>query len=252
MSADSYIAATASSPDQNANGLVPGPLDPLRYESHAMDSDEVSGIFASMIPARARVLDVGCGTGSLTKILADSCRIEIVGIEPDRARRECAIARGLTVHVGPLTPDLRKQIGCFDVVLFADVLEHLPDPQALLLVSRRFLNPKGAVIVSVPNVAHWSVRLEILQGRFRYRPSGIMDATHLRWFTAESARSLLASAGFKTVEYRATAGFALFENLYRAPLCWVASRYRTSFLRIGSRRWPTLFGCQHVLKAEML
>ena len=247
------VVLPTASPDDGAAGLVQGSLDPLRYEGHVMDPDEVSGIFATMIPPGARrVLDVGCGTGALAKILADSCRIEIVGVEPDSARAERAMARGLEVHVGFFTRELARQIGPFDVVLFADVLEHLPDPHRMLLISKESLRPSGSVIVSVPNVAHWAVRLEILQGRFRYQPSGIMDATHLRWFTANSISSLLASAGFRVLEYRATAGLGAFENLFRAPLCWLSTKGRARFVRVASRRWPTLFGCQHVVKAEMV
>jgi hypothetical protein len=82
--------------------------------------------------------------------------------------------------------------------------------------------------------------------------SGISrDATHLRWFTSSSIRSLTASAGFEVTAYRASAGIAVPDNLNHAPLRWLPSDYRTPLLRIGSRRWPTLFGAQHVVKAEM-
>jgi len=250
LSASPNLKANDSSPDAHAAGFIEGTIDPLRYDYHVLDPDEVSGIFASMIPRSARVLDVGCGTGALTKILADSCQVEIVGVEPDRARAERAIARGLTVHAGFLTSDLGREIGTFDIALFADVLEHLPNPQSLLLAARDFLRAGGAVIVSVPNVAHWSVRAEIVRGRFRYQPLGIMDATHLRWFTAESIKSLVASAGFKVTVYRATAGVDIPDNACRRPLRWMSRAVRCRFLRSASQRWPTLFGCQHVLKAE--
>jgi methionine biosynthesis protein MetW len=242
----------ASSPDANAAGLSQGPLDPLRYEvPRPLDRDEVPGIMAGMIPAGSRFLDVGCGEGTLGEALSRACRAEFVGIEPDAARAARARARGLNVVVNYFGPQLVREIGPVDVVVLADVLEHLPDPQSMLLVCREALKPRGSVIVSVPNVAHWSVRAGLLQGRFRYQTTGIMDATHLRWFTAESAKSLLASAGFGVVEYRASAGVAVPDNLYRAPLCWVPTKYRTPFLRLASRNWPTLFGAQHVLKAEM-
>jgi methionine biosynthesis protein MetW len=226
--------------------------DPLRYDGKLFHVDEVSGIVASMIARGARVLDVGCGTGSLARILCDACQAEVVGIEPDRARASVAAASGLQVHVGCLSRELLENLGFFDVVVFADVLEHLPNPQAQLLISRDALRAGGAVIVSVPNVAHWSVRLEILQGRFRYQAGGIMDATHLRWFTADSARLVLESAGFKVVAYRATAGVGIFENECRAPICWLSPSFRNPFLRIACRWWPNLFGTQHVLRAEIV
>jgi SAM-dependent methyltransferase len=156
------------------------------------------------------------------------------------------------VHVGCLSSELVRITGPFDVVLFADVLEHLPNPQSMLLTAREALRPHGSIIVSVPNVAHWSVRVDLIRGRFQYQPTGIMDATHLRWFSARTAKSLVASAGFKVTTYRATAGLTLPDNIYRRPLRWLPQKNRTDFLRFASRRWPTLFGCQHVLKAEMV
>jgi methionine biosynthesis protein MetW len=238
--------------DSCAAGFLQDAPDPLRYDGHVLDPDEVTGIFASMIAMGDRVLDVGCGTGSITKILADTCRTEVIGIEPDAERAARAISRGLKVHIGRLNSELIRTTGLFDVVLFADVLEHLADPRSMLLTAREALRPRGSVIISVPNVAHWSVRAEmIFRGRFQYQATGIMDATHLRWFSADSARSLLASAGFRVTAYRATAGTTLLDNNMRRPLRWLPAKSRAVFLRFASRRWPTLFGCQHVLKGEM-
>jgi len=246
-----YPDAHAGSPDDCAAGLIAGAPDPLRYDGQILDQDEVTGIFASLIAPGEHVLDVGCGTGSVSKILADTCHAAIVGVEPDPARAARAISRGLKVHVGYLTPELVQLEGPFDVVLFADVLEHLPDPHAMLLAARGALRPGGSVVVSVPNVAHWSVRVDILRGRFIYKPSGIMDATHLRWFTANSLKSLVTSAGFEVTHYRAAAGTTLNDNLVRWPFCWFPDRMTSRFLRSASRHWPTLFGCQHVIKAEV-
>jgi methionine biosynthesis protein MetW len=240
-----------ASPDRNSAGLIQGVLDPLRYDGHALDPDEVGGIVAGMIPQGARVLDVGCGTGSLSRILGEARNARVVGVEPDPERAQLAAERGVEVHVGFLDDDLIREIGPFDLVLLTDVLEHLPNPQEMLLLSRKALEPQGGVIVSVPNVAHWSVRSYLLRGRFEYQPLGIMDATHLRWFTAASLRSLLASSGFNVIEYRAAAGLDLRDNANRAPLCWFSNGNRKRFLRVASKRWPTLFGAQHVVKAEM-
>jgi methionine biosynthesis protein MetW len=242
----------STSPDANAGGLLRDAVDALRYEvPRPLEPDEVPGIVAKMIPSGARVLDVGCGEGTLSKVLSDACHAEVLGLEPDPARAECAMARGLNVRVVCFDRELVRDLGRFDIVLFADVLEHLANPQTALLLSHEVLKGGGAVIASIPNVAHWSVRADLLRGRFRYQPCGIMDATHLRWFTADSAKSLIVSAGFNIVEYRAAAGVAVPDNLYRAPLCWLPANQRARFLRTACRHWPTLFGSQHVLKAEV-
>lgn len=247
------VTAPEVSPDGNAGGFLQADPDPLRYDvDRPLDPDEVPGIVAEMLRRGSRVLDVGCGTGTLACVLSQACSAKFVGVEPDAARAERARTRGLEVHSGYLTPELIGQLDPFDVVLFADVLEHLPNPQSMLLLARDALVPGGAVILSVPNVAHWSVRMEVLQGRFRYQPTGIMDATHLRWFTAEGAKRFLESAGFRVFEYRASAGVEVGENLHRAPACWIPERPRARLLRLGSRYWPTLLGAQHVFKAEMV
>lgn len=242
----------ASSPDENAAGFVPR-LRPVRYDGNGvLLAYEATGIVVSMIPSGARVLDVGCATGSFTQLIAKNCQADIVGIEPDPGRAALAISRGLNVHLGILEPALISETGLFDIVLFADVLEHLPNPQATLLLARHALKPGGSVIISVPNVAHWSVRLEVLQGRFRYQECGIMDATHLRWFTRASATSLLESAGFRPTEHRVSLGTGLPDNTKRQPLSWLSEKNRFRLLRRGAKHWPTLFGAQHVIKAEMV
>ena len=252
MNTKPEIFGQVPSPDENAAGFIQSPLDPLRYDvDRSLDPDEVTGIVGSMLPPGARVLDVGCGAGALARVLRAATDAELLGIEPDPIRAERARSYGLNVRTGYLSRDLIREIGVFDVVLFADVLEHLPNPQSMLLLSRDALKPGGAVILAVPNVAHWSVRLCLLRGKFEYQPFGIMDATHLRWFTAENIRLLLTSAGFKVIEYRATVGAGLPDNESRAPFRWLSARRRASALRLGCRVWPTLFGVQHVLKAQM-
>jgi len=246
------VADHISSLDESALGLLQGDLDPLRYDvDRGLDSDEVTGIVARMVPAGVRVLDVGCGAGALTRVLRLATRAEFLGIEPNAKRAERARSYGLNVCTGYLTRELVHEIGLFDIVLLADVLEHLPNPQAMLLLCREALKSGGAVIVSVPNVAHWSVRLRLLRGKFDYWSDGIMDATHLRWFTAETITSLLTSSGFTVTEYHATAGQGISDNDGRAPLRWLSQSQRARFLRMACKRWPKLFGTQHVLRAEM-
>jgi SAM-dependent methyltransferase len=92
----------------------------------------------------------------------------------------------------------------FDSVLLMDVLEHLPDPAPVLAEARRLLRPGGRLFVSVPNVANLTVRLALLFGRFEYGDRGIMDRTHLRFFTRKSALRMLRNAGFEVVRHEMT------------------------------------------------
>jgi len=139
-------------------------------------------------------------------------------------------------------------LGRFDVVLFADVLEHMPDPLSTLRLSRDLLKARGCLIASIPNVAHWTVRLNLLRGRFDYDVSGIMDATHLRWFTAKGVKQIFSRAGYDLVELRAAAGVWMPEY-HRRPWSLLSARLRNVVIRRATLYFPALFGCQYVVKA---
>jgi SAM-dependent methyltransferase len=153
------------------------------------------------------------------------------------------------VHEGTLTPSLATALGTFDVVLYADVLEHLVDPLSELKKAAQFLAPDGVMIISVPNVAHWSVRVNMLRGRFNYAPTGIMDATHLRWFTSRTLLQLLKRAGFAPVHVKHSAGFSLpcYQN---TMLSRIPTRLRHAAIRRLIKFAPTLFACQFVMVLE--
>jgi methionine biosynthesis protein MetW len=226
-----------------------GELDPLRYDGHIDAPQEVARMLAELVPVAARVLDVGCGTGSVSRIIADTRDAKIIGIEPDSCRAAAARARGLDVHEELFTPAVLQLLEPFDVIVFADVLEHVADPGNFLQLAHRALLPGGRVIASVPNVAHWSVRVDLLRGRFDYQPTGIRDATHLRWFTAESVRRLFESSGLRVVSLRHTAGVTLPEYGTRRPWRWMSRDLRDPIIRSLARRFPLLFGCQHIIHA---
>ncbi len=126
-----------------------------------------------------------------------------------------------------------RQMEPFDVVMFADVLEHLADPFSLLCIAKTALAPAGSIVASVPNTAHWSVRSDLFRGRFEYRKWGIMDATHLRWFTSSSLRFLFESAGLSVQAERVTAGIDLDCYSERLPWRRMSRKTRASLVR----RW---------------
>jgi methionine biosynthesis protein MetW len=224
-------------------------LDPLRYDGHVDAPQEVARMLAELVPMGSRVLDVGCGTGSVSRIIADTRDAQIIGVEPDSCRAAAARARGLEVHEQLFTAAILQELERFDVIVFADVLEHVADPSSFLQLAQRALRPGGRVIASVPNVAHWSVRVDLLRGRFDYQPFGIRDATHLRWFTAETIRLLFESSAFRVVSMRHTAGVTLPEYEARRPWRWIPRHRRDSLIRALTRRLPLLFGCQHIIHA---
>ncbi len=171
-------------------------------------SDESTSYYQAidMVGRDKRVLEFGCSIGYVSKVLVQrGCRV--VGIELDPEAATEARAYCDRVIVGDLDVlDLAEALSVddqFDVILFQDVLEHLRDPASALLQARGVLSDEGYAVISFPNVAHGSVRLSLMLGVFEYESLGILDETHLRFFTRDSMKRLLADCGYAVEETRA-------------------------------------------------
>ena len=162
-------------------------------------------IIAKLVGADKNVLDVGCATGYVARILIDQgCTVS--GIEYDSEAAEQARPLLKELVIGDLnTMPLREAFpdSAFDVVVFGDVLEHLMDPAGVLRQAAGLLAPGGSVVVSIPNVAHGSVRLALLQGSWTYQETGLLDETHIRFFTLDGVEALLDAAGLVATEMTA-------------------------------------------------
>jgi 2-polyprenyl-3-methyl-5-hydroxy-6-metoxy-1,4-benzoquinol methylase len=143
-----------------------------------------------------RVLDVGCGEGALSARIAEAGN-EVVSIEQDARMAEKASALGLNVLTRNLERDSIDDLGDFDVIVCADVLEHLLDPSVALLTLGDHLGRNGRLVCSIPNIGFYTVRLKLLLGKFEYADGGILDRTHLRFFTHKTSRALLEGANFR-------------------------------------------------------
>ena len=156
----------------------------------------------AMVGHNKSVLEIGCATGYFTKAMVErGCKV--VGVELDPAAAGLAEAWAERVVVGDIDGDaLWEQIDdeSVDVIVCGDVLEHLRDPLGALRAAVRKLKSDGVVVTSLPNVAHGDVRLQLLHGSFRYRDLGLLDRTHIRFFTLESVRELLRDAGLLVVD----------------------------------------------------
>jgi SAM-dependent methyltransferase len=141
------------------------------------------------------MLEVGCSSGYLGASLVARGHT-VYGVEPDPVAAEAAKRVLSGVWVGGLEDFLDAQPDArFDVLIFGDVLEHMVDPAAALRRALGHLSPGGSVVVSLPNVAHGSVRAMLLEGRFDYEDRGILDRTHLRFFTRAGIAQLMADVG---------------------------------------------------------
>jgi methionine biosynthesis protein MetW len=165
------------------------------------DAGNAWALVARSIRRGERVLDLGCYDGLLLATLRDRLGIAPFGVERDAEAAAKAKARGLDVVIGNLDDaSWVEALGGrrFDAVIAADVIEHLVDPKALLeTVRERVLAPGGRLVASIPNVAHGTVRLQLLLGDLDPTDRGILDRTHLHFFTRRTIHALLRDAGFR-------------------------------------------------------
>ena len=198
------------------------------------------------LPAGRRLLDLGAAGGHLGRAVRDRCAY-LAGVEPD-PNVPAAAREGYDDWRAADALSAGSWNAPFDVVVCADVLEHLPRPEILLEKIAGWLAPGGTLLVSLPNVANVSVRAALLIGRFPYADRGILDRTHLRFYTRRSGRALLESAGFRVLGSEPTAmpyemaWPFLGHPPWTGPVRAVASG--------SARLLPTLFGYQFVFEAR--
>jgi SAM-dependent methyltransferase len=190
----------------------------LRY--HRAKGEPLQGkyaVVASRVPRGSRVLEIGCNTGYLSHALISAGNsVSAVELDPEAA----AVARnsGIQVICGDIEDSsvLRSLGANFDVLLLMDVLEHLRDPLVALRSLRTLLRPGGRVLITGPNVAYWAVRKNLLLGRWRYEDAGIMDKTHLHFYTESTWGALVEEAGFRAIDISPAEGMVPAESVLAA------------------------------------
>lgn len=233
-----------------AEYFVHYPIKQTRHSSHEYAR--------RMVGADREVLDIGCGEGFFAAELKKAGN-RVVGVDalpvPSQGH---ALEQYFSADLNDSGGVFRQLNGRrFDRVLLLDVLEHLVNPDRLMSEARAALNSNGCLVVSLPNVAHFVVRLSLLFGRFDYAERGILDRTHLRFYTRKTARRMLEDAGYEILEMRATVtpaelvlglapGNPLIRaiNVIQAALAWLLpglAGYQFVFLarpQAESRRTP--------------
>jgi O-antigen biosynthesis protein len=185
-----------------------------------------------------RVLDVGCGPGYLAEYLTVQKDCTVVGVEQDprlaeTARRVCA-----QVHEANLeTEGLRKIQGKFTAIFFGDVIEHVRNAPELLRQASELLEVGGRVIVSTPNFVHIKNRVRVLFGTFEYRDAGLLDRTHVHFYTKRTLYGLLEETGYRIVKTDFTTGVMDLASL------------RNRALHVFARAYPNLFAYQFIVAA---
>lgn len=218
----------------------PYQLKRFKYNSHYWILKWLSGASAP-----ARILDVGAADGYLGAILKRQGH-SVVGVENDP--EAAARARGCydVFHVANVENFDFPYRDEFDYILFADVLEHLREPAAVVKNSLASLKKSGQIILSVPNIANIVMRLSLLAGRFEYADRGIMDRTHLRFFTLSTLRRTVAGCGLDIVEMAASPlPVQLVWPFTDAK--WLAPLHELHYLLVRMRK--PLFAYQFILRA---
>jgi len=147
-----------------------------------------------------KVLDVGCGHGGAGKLLKTSFKAEVHGIEINKSAADKArLLYDSVINANVEQDGFYFEAGYFDFIICADVLEHLADPWRTLRRLRTYLKNNGVLAASIPNIRNASVIIQLLDGSFDYQEFGVLDDTHLRFFTYRSSIGLFERSGFKVV-----------------------------------------------------
>lgn len=181
-------------------------LSPLKTDHGAKYDDKPRTELIDLITETPqRVLEIGCGAGATGLALKQKFQdIEYVGVEPDEGAAKIAQTRLDRVIFSDIekvqldTFGLTKEY--FDLIICADVLEHLYDPWKILFALRNNLVPDGRILASIPNIQHISIINNLLNGNWTYSKYGLLDATHIRFFTLSEITKMFSDTGYKMIQ----------------------------------------------------
>lgn len=199
-------------------------------------------------PAASEILELGIASGYMGKYLSSlNLGFSIIGIEKDRVLAQQAVPYYKRVLILDLDREDMPHLGAFDFIILADILEHLYKPLELLKKMRTLLKDNGLIVVSVPNIANFVIRLRLLFGYFNYGERGILDKEHIRFFTLKTAKQLIEASGLKIVNsYPTSIPFHLFVK----PV-WF-SNFLNEIYYSFAKLFPNLFAYQFIFTADKL
>jgi len=215
------------------------------YELKASE-DSSHGRILNLLSSRSpsKILDLGCSSGLLAEKLQEMGHY-VAGV--DVSQHEHVHERMGMFVKADLNQGIPPEVGSqFDVVLAADVIEHLVDPAKFLNEVKSVLSPDGVAIFCVPNVAHWYPRFRMTFGLFDYDQRGILDQTHLRFFTRRSANRLVKRQGY-TVRRLQPVGLPLDA----LGVSSVKGKWLRLLDHVLLALWPTMFGYQFIIEASL-
>jgi methionine biosynthesis protein MetW len=193
------------------------------------------------VSEQTQVLDVGCWKGALGAELIARYNCLVDGVDFDSDSLDTAVSRGyrnaFQIDLDQL--DISKlEKNKYDIIVFGDVLEHTRDAASVLVKMLPLLRRGGQIIVSLPNIGFLYFRLTHLLGKWEYKESGVMDRTHLRFFTKDTMNEMFNSSGLRVLDQKGFVGLKNYRAFIRIPLLWLA------------KIWPSLFAIQIITRLE--
>ncbi|CAD7774243.1 Ubiquinone biosynthesis O-methyltransferase [Candidatus Methanoperedenaceae archaeon GB37] len=237
------IRILGNSKDKITSDAIREPLDIDYYRQERKDVE-------ALIPKEARrILDVGCGEGILGKRLLEKGVKEVVGVEIEQAVCEKARENLSMVVCGDIEKiDLPFEERYFDCIVFADILEHLKDPLSVVKKLKKHLKDSGVVVASIPNVRYYQVINMLVDGYWTYGDYGILDRTHLRFFTKKEILALFKNAGFEITTIAGNVDPKYYTVCNSTPA--EISFGRISLKDLSSEEIKDLFVFQYLIKAR--
>lgn len=207
------------------------------FNPEKLDALNIDRQAVALVPNGAKILEIGCATGFLGEYLIKEKKCHVVGVEIGKNEAEVARKKLHLIIEGDIEDEktLSEIPGTFDIVYASALIEHLKDPWKALRQWKKFLKKNGYLILTTSNIAHWSMRLELLRGKFLYQQYGVLDNTHLRFFTTETFQQLVSECGY------------IIENFSIDPVGGGYPKISKSL----SKFFPNLFAYQMLIKARL-
>ncbi len=223
-------------------------MHPVYHRSFANGLEgKYEKIMTKLTPGMS-VLEIGCHTGYFARYLIDR-GYKVLGVEKDADAAADARNEGVSVICADISdPEILNTITQrFDVILLMDVIEHLEHPESTLRQLKSLLTRTGRLLITGPNVAYWAVRMHLLAGRWNYQETGILDRTHLHFYTALTWKRLLNSSDYDVTDLEPAESMIPFERLLIKLIS--GNRLVEKLRRFAASVKPELFTVVYFLEA---
>jgi len=178
------------------------------FDIDGLSQNNIDRIQIGMIPFNSRVLEIGCATGYMSEYMTKKMGCQVTGVELNDDQAELAREKCHKLISGGIDDDeVQRQLdqvvieqGRFDVIFMSQVIEHIPYPEQVMVRMHEWLDPGGILVISTCNIAHWKYRMKLLAGKWEYEEYGVLDKSHLRFFTTKSFERFLQNCGYRVLD----------------------------------------------------